>query len=346
MNGYQRIAAAFRGEWPDKVPVMLHNFMMAAQEAGVSMKTFRSDPRELARSFIEAVERYGYDGIVVDVDTVTLAGAVGAQVSFPDDLPSQHRGPRINSLEEVRDLEPVNILEYPGVQVWLEGVRLLKKHFGDEIYIRGNCDQCPFTLAGMVRGLEAWMMDLMDPEVNPLVHQLLDYSTSVTSQFVRHMAATGAHMTSNGNSVAGPELISPEMYREFALPYDKRVVACSHELGLPHILHICGNTDRIIAAMVEGGSDGLELDYKTDSHLAYETMKDRTVFLGNIDPSGVLALGTPQLVREKTTELLKVFAGTPRFVLNSGCAIPSITPPENLRAMIETARAFDRGITS
>ncbi len=63
-------------------------------------------------------------------------------------------------------------------------------------------------------------------------------------------------------------------------------------------------------------------------------MKDRAVFIGNIDPSGVLALGTPELVEAKTRELLAVFADTPRFILNAGCAIPATTPPENLRAMI------------
>lgn len=37
MNGYQRIKAALPGEWPDQRPVMLHNFMMAAREAGLTM---------------------------------------------------------------------------------------------------------------------------------------------------------------------------------------------------------------------------------------------------------------------------------------------------------------------
>jgi uroporphyrinogen-III decarboxylase len=69
-------------------------------------------------------------------------------------------------------------------------------------------------------------------------------------------------------------------------------------------------------------------------------MKDRAVFVGNIDPSGVLALGTPALVEERTRDLLKIFADVPRFVLNAGCAIPTTTPPENLRAMIHTARGF------
>ena len=32
MNGRERIAAALRGERPDRVPVMLHNFMPAAPD--------------------------------------------------------------------------------------------------------------------------------------------------------------------------------------------------------------------------------------------------------------------------------------------------------------------------
>ena len=340
MNGYQRVMAALQGKHPDTTPVILHNFMMAAREAGMTMEQFRNDPYEMARAFIESIEKYEFDGIILDVDTVTLAGAAGVPIDFPVDQPAQAAGARINSLEEVQDLPQVDIRNYRGVQVWLEAASILVRHFGQEILVRGNCDQCPFTLASMIRGLEPWMLDLADGDRHELAHKLLEYSAGITLQFIQLMSETGAHMTSNGDSVAGPELISPSMFRTFALPYEKIVVEKAHALGLPYVLHICGNTNRIIDAMLETGSDGLELDYKTDAVLAHGKMKDRTVYIGNIDPSGVLALGTPQLVEEKTRELLTVFADTPRFILNAGCAIPPITPPENLRAMIVTARGF------
>ena len=94
--------------------------------------------------------------------------------------------------------------------------------------------------------------------------------------------------------------------------------------------------------MITTGADGLEIDWKTDPALAHSLMKDRTVFLGNLDPGGVLALGTSTLVAQRTTELLNIFADTPRFILNAGCAISPITPPENLRTMIRVAREFRR----
>jgi len=40
MNGLRRIKAALAGEWPDVRPVMLHNFMPAAREAGLRMRAF------------------------------------------------------------------------------------------------------------------------------------------------------------------------------------------------------------------------------------------------------------------------------------------------------------------
>ena len=105
-------------------------------------------------------------------------------------------------------------------------------------------------------------------------------------------------------------------------------------------MHICGNTDIILDDMISVGADVLELDYLTNTLVAENKMRDRVAFAGNIDPSGVLALGTPALVAEKTEELLRIFQDNPRFILNAGCAIPPPTPAENLETMIRVARDF------
>ncbi|HSQ74152.1 MAG TPA: uroporphyrinogen decarboxylase family protein [Bacteroidota bacterium] len=340
MNGYERIAAALHGEWPDKVPIMLHNFQMAAYESGITMDRFRRDPHAVAAAFIAAVERYGYDGVLVDVDTVTLAEAAGVPVDCPEHQPARACGVRLKDLRRVRDLSPVDLSASPRVQVWLEATRLLKRHFGAEIFVRGNCDQSPFTLAALVRGIDDWMTDLLDPLAGEYIQALLDYCTGITTQFLGLMATAGADMLSNGDSTAGPDLVSPALYRRFAFPSEQRVVTAAHTHRLPYALHICGNTDLILEPMLATGADALELDYKTDAGRAHALMHHRTAFIGNIDPSGVLALGTPQEVAASVRALLRVFADTPRFILNAGCALPPETPSANLQALIQTAREF------
>ena len=338
MNGYERTRAALEGRQPDRVPVMLHNFLMAAREAGFTQRRFREDPAAVAESFIRAVETYGYDGVLVDVDTVTVAEALGAGVDHPEDLPARWTRPRIADLAEARRLPRPDLAAHPRVRVWLEAVRRLKAHFRGQVFIRGNCDQAPYSLASMLRGPEDWMMDLVDERNREDAHALLEHCAAAAAEFLRLMAEAGADMVSNGDSPAGPDLVSPLMYGEFAQPYERRLAAEAHALGLPYALHICGDTTRILGGMVATGADALELDFKTDVRAARDALRGRAAFIGNIDPSGVLALGTPDLVAAKTRELLDVFAGMPGFILNAGCAIPAETPPANLRAMLAAAR--------
>lgn len=339
MNGYQRIHAALKGEKPDKTPVMLHNFMMAAKESDITMYQFRNNPGLMSDVFIASVEKYKIDGVMVDMDTVTLAGAIGVPVDFPVNEPARTHKGCLESLAGLKTLKRINIENYKHIQVWLEAVLLIKSYFKDDIFVRGNCDQAPFTLASMVRGAQNLMLDLMMEE-EERIFELLDYCWEASSQFLKLMSQTGCDMLSNGDSPAGPDMISPEMYLKFALPYEQKLATLSHKLNLPYTMHICGDTELILDYMLNMGADALELDYKTDITRVYEKLHNTTCLIGNIDPSGVLALGSPELVRNTTLELLDTYQGSNRFILNAGCAIPAETSSKNLRAMIEVAREY------
>lgn len=339
MNGFERIAAALAGKPADKVPVMLHNFMMAAHEYGATMEQFRNDAKVIAGAFIKSVETYQFDGILVDIDTATLAGALGVKIDFPINDPARIKNELLLNLNEISVLKPVNIENYKYVQVWLNAVRLLKEHFKDEIFIRGNCDQAPFSLATMLRGTQNLMTELMMGEEN-LIYDLLNYCTNASVQFIRLMSQTGSDMVSNGDSPAGPSMISPDMYEKYALPFEKILANTAHSEGLPYALHICGNTDPILDKMLLTGADAFELDYQTDPRKVYNLYHNKATLIGNIDPSGILALGTPDDVKNKTQELLELYSGSDRFILNSGCALPPSTPSINIKAFIEVARNF------
>jgi len=304
MNGHERINAALKGEKPDKVPVMLHNFLMAAREHGVTMEQYRNSPKVIAETFISAVDKYQYDGILVDIDTVTLAGAVGVKVDFPvDDAARSHDG-NIADLDDVFKLKPAKVGDYKYIQIWLEAVRMLKDYYKDEIYIRGNCDQAPFSLASMMRGAQPWMLDLM-MGTEEQITCLLEYCTDATSQFITLMSQTGCDMVSNGDSPAGPEMISADMFAKYAMPYEKRIVDLAHSLGKAYTMHICGNTEVILDHIKKIGADAYDLDYKTDINLIYNMFHDSATLIGNIDPSGVLALGTVEDVRKRHLNCLR-----------------------------------------
>ncbi len=336
MNGYQRIKSALNGVMPDRRPVMLHNFMLAAREAGYTMKQYRKDPATAAECHIRFVEKYGVDGVLFDVDTALTAGAVGVPVDFPDNEPARTHGILLNSLEDVDFLADIDISTDPRIQHSLESVRILKHWFGDEIFVRGNCDQAPFSLACAMRTPALFMTDLITDEERAL--KLLEYASRICTQYIRLMAKTGADMLSNGDSPAGPAMISPEMYERFALPHERLMLEEAHACDRPYLLHICGNTDLILDRMASLGLDAVELDYKTPLQKIYDRFSDGTTLFGTVDPSGVLALGSVRNVVEETEKILDCYKDNPRLVIGAGCAIPPETPEENIRALIRTAQ--------
>ena len=62
--------------------------------------------------------------------------------------------------------------------------------------------------------------------------------------------------------------------------------------------------------------------------------------MGNIDPAGVLRMGTPDTVREATLSLMQRCSGYENFVLSSGCDIPPMTPWENIDAFFAAAEEY------
>ena len=130
MTGRERIAKALKGEKPDKIPIMLHNFMPAAREAGISMKEYRENPKEIARAFIESVEKYRYDGVLVDIDTVTLAGACGVPIDFPEDDPARSHLGCLTDYAGLPGLKIPDLSTYKWSANWLEATLLIKDYFG------------------------------------------------------------------------------------------------------------------------------------------------------------------------------------------------------------------------
>jgi MtaA/CmuA family methyltransferase len=248
------------------------------------------------------------------------------------------KGALLSEITNAKTFEIPDIEKSPRVQHALETLRILRKYFGKEIYLRGNCDQAPFSLASMVRTPAEFMLDvIMDPEN---VNILLNKCSLACTRFIQLMAEAGADMVSNGDSPAGPDMIAPELYRIFALPYEKIMAETAHKHGLPYCIHICGNTNVILSDLLKTQADAVELDYKTDIKHIHKTFHDKLTLFGTIDPSGVIANGSADLVEQKARELLEIYKNSPRFVMNAGCAIPPTTPSENILRLIEVTRNF------
>ena len=136
----------------------------------------------------------------------------------------------------------------------------------------------------------------------------------------------GADVIGVGDACAS--LISREMYRTFALPYEQRLIQAIHEEGAVAKLHICGNITHLLADIPETGADIVDIDSVVDLGKAAAILGQHQAINGNMNPADDILQGTTERVRESVGNCLQKI-GSKGFI-SAGCEIPKMTPYENL----------------
>ncbi|MCD8271081.1 MAG: uroporphyrinogen decarboxylase family protein [Parabacteroides sp.] len=341
LNSLERCMAVLNGETPDRLPIVPQCFMLAVETAGMKISDVNRNDRKMAQAHIISQEKYGYDGCVIDFDDATIAEAVGAKVVYREDKPAivDEEQPVLKDLRDVYDMPIPDLASSGRLNEWLEATRTLSEAIGDHVFIMGRADQAPFSIACLLRGTTQFMMDLLT-EDKQLIDDVLEYCRKISAVFAKAQKDAGAHVTSIGDTFAGPNLISPDMYRQYALIPEQKLAKEVQDYGIPFSIHICGNTNGIIQDMGTTGAKILEVDWMLDIKEARRLVPEDTVLMGNIDPSTPLVLGTPSDVDAAVKRLIEATKGK-RHIISSGCAMGRNTPPENFKAFIEAAHRYD-----
>ena len=333
------VKRAFAGEAVERIPVMAHNFMMAVREAGFTHKEFRESPDVMVKVMSEATLKYDLDCVLLDVDTALLASACGADVMYPDDLAAVAKGVQPTPIDELPDkVKDVDLLASGRVRHYLEAAeRLVAWGNENDRFIRINADQGAFSLACILTGMDEFMMDLLDEDYEEDINRLLDATYAVSLKMHELCFATGAHMTSYGNSSEGCSVISPACFRQFAKERETRLAADLKARGIPYLCHICGDVNPILPDLAETGCPAYELDWKTDVNRVFEVAHGKFTLSGNVDPA-LFVTGSPDDVYAAARKVCDVFRGKGGLVLCSGCALGPQTRSENLEAFVRAAR--------
>lgn len=200
----------------------------------------------------------------------------------------------------------------------------------EECLVLGWIDM-PFAEACSVCGVTEFMMMLiLEPG---LAHKILNFLTDIVIDFSLAQLSAGVPMIGAGDAAAS--LVSVEQYREFVLPYEKKVVKEIHKEGGLVKLHICGNTSHLLNDMLMSGADIFNVDHLVDFQTAVKVYGDaKKCFKGNLNPITDLLQSTPQKCLESCLDLIKK-AGHCRYMLSPGCEIPAETNDDVFRAFCE-----------
>jgi uroporphyrinogen-III decarboxylase len=197
-------------------------------------------------------------------------------------------------------------------------------------------------------GMENMYLKMYDEPllVDTILEYLIDYYATV-SKNIFDAAADVIDVFFLGNdfgSQHGPLLGEP-MFRRFVLPHLRRLVRLGHDYGLKVMLHCCGGFCELIPAMIETELDGLHAIQPSARGMDLRKLKaefgHKILFNGAIDSQHVLIEGTPDTVRQKTREVLRIMMPGGGYVAGaSHDTILEETPLENVLAMFDAIREF------
>ncbi|MCA8921810.1 MAG: uroporphyrinogen decarboxylase [Planctomycetes bacterium] len=293
-------------------------------------------PELAAEVTLQPIRRFHFDASIVFSDILVPAEAMGLEVQF-----LAGEGPKV--MNPVRTERDVDALEVPDPReaspAVFETIKILRRELPEDVPLIGFV-AAPWTLfaylveGGGSRNYEhAKTLAFKEPEVAAkLLNTIVEYSVAHATAMIE----SGAQAFQLFDTWA--ELLSPEDYRRFALPYANEVLIRLREAigdDVPRI-YFCKGTGLYLDALREVEAEVLSIDWRLDLERARAAFPDK-VLQGNLDPL-VLYAG-PEETRRRARALLAKTGGQ-RHVVNLGHGILPQTPHDSVDALCEEVRGF------
>ena len=302
---------------------------------GVTVKEMISNSDLQARGMQAVAENTPALASVSFMDLSVEAECFGCVVTATDD--------EVPTIEEpiITDEEEAEALTVPEIGsgrtgIYLDAIKKAKELITDRPILAGMIG--PYSLAARLFDVSEIMMNCYDDP--DMVHTVLEKCTQFLISYAKAYREVGADGIVMAEPVAG--LLSPTLEEEFSAPYVKQIVDAVQNDDFIVIYHNCGdNVPKMLDSILSTGAAAYHFGNAVDMEKdILEKVPADVVVMGNVDPAGVLRLGTPESIRTATTELLKKCSTYPNFVLSSGCDMPPKTPWENINAFFAAAEDF------
>lgn len=302
---------------------------------GITVRELISDSELQAKGMKAVADRTDAAASVSFMDLSVEAECFGSTICVSDDEVPTVKGRLVNDEAEA-DALAVPPIGSGRTDIYIDAIKKASELITDRPVLAGMIG--PFSLAARLLDVSEIMMDCYDEP--DMVHTVMKKATAFLIEYAKAYKAAGANGIVMAEPVSG--LLSPSLEEEFSSPYVKEIVDAVQDDEFIVIYHNCGdNVPRMLDSILSTGSAAYHFGNAVDMEKdIIPKVPSETIVMGNIDPAGVLRMGTPETVKAETTALLTRCSKYPNFVLSSGCDIPPLTPWENIDAFFEARDEF------
>lgn len=334
MTGRDVTRMAFEQSEPPRVPVtVIGGGAWKVNMAGKTFAEIKEDPEKIAEVFIQAFRKVGHDLLWTGSNFVNYPiHFLGCPIKDDSSDSPALLGTVIQSLDDLGSLKIEKVLENPTMQAIIRSHHLVADAIGKETMAM-PIQWAPFSCAARIMGTEAVMgATIEDPE---RLLELIKFSTeliwAVSEPILEHEDILGLSI---GDPVASGDLISPASFRKFSAPFLENIVKRVQAKGKYSMIHICGNTTKIMKDIADIGPNCFSLESMVDIGMAKEILGGKVCVAGNVAPTGAFLSGTPQEVIAEAKACVEAWGEGGGYVLTLGCDFPKNVPFENVKALM------------
>jgi MtaA/CmuA family methyltransferase len=239
-------------------------------------------------------------------------------------------------LADKNDLGPMN--EVPDY--FLDTIDLVRAKTNGEISVHGEVFS-PFTHYLELIGYQNAIIGLVKNKEK--VKALLERFADASIAWAVAQAKRGVDAVLISSAFAGGGFMSPKMYAEYVLPYERRVVDAVKEFSIPVYTHTCGKIGDRLELMEQTGTMGIDtLDPHPLGNVALADAKNgvgKRLFLkGNMNSVSILEYTTKAEVVAEATERIQIGMPGGGYILSSACSIAPRVEPWKIELLTPLAK--------
>lgn len=311
-------------------------YFPAVRNLGMDIPSSVKDPGNIARVMREVIDEYPDTlAALTGMDLTVDAEAFGAAVSFSEKQAPHLNGPLLRGQEDIPRLAVPDI--HSGrVDIFAQACARAQASIADRPVFGGMLG--PFSLAANLLEINTCLK--MTIRGTAYLHTLLEKCCDWLTERAKAYKAAGA----NGVFIAEPTagLLSPQSCETFSSRYIKKIADSVQEDHFFLILHNCGQVERSVGSMCSSGCRGLHFGNGVNMKNVLPAADPDLLIMGNLDPSSVFFMGTPETVYQKTLSLLEEMAPYPNFILSSGCDLAPSVDKANIDAYYKACRDYNQ----
>jgi uroporphyrinogen decarboxylase len=332
------ILRAARGEKTERTPVwlmrqagrILSEYRQVRSKMG-GFKELVKSPEFACEVTIQPVDILDVDAAIIFSDILVIPEAMGLPYQM-----IESKGPWFEkTIENLQDIQNLKVAQAEDLHYVIEAIKLTKKELNGRVPLIGFAG-APWTIFSyMIEGSgsktfsKAKRFFFTFPKE---AHLLLQKITDSTINYLKAQISAGADMVQLFDSWAG--ILSPDQYKEFALPYIAQICNAISEVPVTVFAKGAYFVRKELGRL---NCRTIGLDWNMDPIESRALIGDDKTLQGNLDPCVLYA--DFATIKKETEKMLRNF-GPYKHIANLGHGVYPDINPDNVKCFIDTVKNF------